>query len=129
MPAKFPRPIQPPRSDATTSVSYHPTVGFISAGEYDSDGPLTMIAGFLPADMESTSRRGKWPKGRLKFPCPSGPGACDPWQGGPCDGRLQGLQDAVTAYWVADAAMIGCNGGVLACAGVTLYLLYTFASN
>ena len=55
----------------------------------------------------------------------SDPGACDPWQGGPCDGQLQGLQDAVTAYWVADAAMIGCYGGVLACAGVTLFLLYT----
>jgi hypothetical protein len=44
---------------------------------------------------------------------------------GPCDAQLQGLADAVTAYWVADAAMIGCYAGPLACAGVTLYLLYT----
>ncbi len=55
----------------------------------------------------------------------SDPDNCSPFGGGPCDAQLQGLQDAVTAYWVADAAMIGCYGGLLACAGVTLYLLYT----
>jgi hypothetical protein len=55
----------------------------------------------------------------------SDPGNCSPFGGGPCDAELQGLTDAVTAYWVADAAMIGCYGGLLACAGVTLYLLYT----
>jgi len=44
---------------------------------------------------------------------------------GPCQGEIDGLHDAVTAYWVADAAMIGCYAGPLACAGVTLYLLYT----
>ena len=56
----------------------------------------------------------------------SDPNNCSPFgNGGPCDAQLQGLQDAVTAYWVADVAMIGCYGGLLACAGVTLYLLYT----
>jgi hypothetical protein len=44
---------------------------------------------------------------------------------GPCQAEIDGLRDAVTAYWVADAAMIGCYGGPLACAGVTLYLVYT----
>jgi len=43
----------------------------------------------------------------------------------PCQSEIDGLQDAVTPYWVADAAMIGCYAGPLACAGVTLYLLYT----
>ena len=56
----------------------------------------------------------------------SDPSNCSPFgNGGPCDYQLQMLEDAVTAYWVADVAMIGCYGGPLACAGVTLYLLYT----
>jgi hypothetical protein len=38
------------------SVSYHPTVGFVSVGEYDSDGPLTFIPASFQGEMKSPSR-------------------------------------------------------------------------
>ena len=50
------------------SVSYHCTVGFVSVDEYDSDGPLTMIPGFLPGDMKSTSRDKKMTLMALEIP-------------------------------------------------------------
>ena len=38
------------------SVSYHRTVGFVSVGEYDSDGPLTFTPVWFPCEMKSASR-------------------------------------------------------------------------
>jgi hypothetical protein len=71
------------------------------------------------------------PKAAMDIVCDrqfySDPLNCDPWMaaGGPCQSEIDGLHDAVTAYWVADAALVGCYGGLLACAVVGIAFLYT----
>ncbi len=50
------------------SVSYHPTVGFVSVGEYDSDGPLTFIPASFQGEMKSTSRDEKMTLMGLEIP-------------------------------------------------------------
>jgi hypothetical protein len=70
------------------------------------------------------------PKAASTYDCDyqfySDPASCGSFGGGPCQGEIDGLHDAVTAYWVADGALApACYAGILACAGATLYLLYT----
>lgn len=55
----------------------------------------------------------------------SDPGNCYPWAGGPCQGEIDGLTDATTAYWVADASLVLCLSGPWSCAGAVIALLYT----
>jgi len=50
------------------SVSYHRTVGFVSVGEYDSDGPLTFSPVCFPCEMKSASRDKKMTLMALEIP-------------------------------------------------------------
>jgi hypothetical protein len=43
----------------------------------------------------------------------------------PCQSEIDGLHDAVTAYWAADAALLACLGGLLPCLLAAGYLAYT----
>lgn len=45
--------------------------------------------------------------------------------GDPCRAELDGLQDAVTAYWAADASLITCLAGPWPCLGAVGAVLYT----
>lgn len=70
------------------------------------------------------------PKAAMDIVCDrqfySDPGNCDPWMAsGPCQGQIDGLRDAVTAYWAADASLVLCLAGPLSCAGATIAVLYT----
>jgi hypothetical protein len=57
----------------------------------------------------------------------SDPGNCDPWAagGGPCQSYIDGLHDAVTAYWAADASLLACLGGFLPCVVAGIAVVYT----
>jgi hypothetical protein len=70
------------------------------------------------------------PKAASTYDCDyqfySDPASCGSFGGGPCQGEIDGLHDAVTAYWVADGLLApACYAGLLACASATIYFLYT----
>jgi len=69
------------------------------------------------------------PKAASTYDCDyqfySDPSECGSFSSGPCQGYIDGLRDAVTAYWAADATLIGCLAGPLACAGAVIAVVYT----
>lgn len=64
---------------------------------------------------------------RADVPCDGSPvlaggGGVPP---GPCQAEIDGLRDAVTAYWAADASLILCLAGPWSCLGAGIAILYT----